>query len=326
MTIPPPTPRSTVSNAVKGLDVVLVDVPTASQDTLPAVLAHLGVRLTRARSEAVTAILDARIPDVVVIHATPDPARALNLIEEIRWRPDARGGAVPLVAIVLGDEPSEYSVEHGEWRALLMAGVTRYVSEPVDALDLGFAIHSAAHLPPLARDDRLMPDLILPAGIVALGSKTSEGSLVEGVSVAWFELVRQLAVDPNFLTKVPWRTVEEVIAGAYEREGFEVVLTPRSRDKGRDVIASKRGIGAIRIIDQVKAYSRDRKVQPDDVRAIMGVLLREPNVSKAVVSTTSEFSPSILTEWRSYIPFRLELKSGRVLREWLTTIAKRRPY
>ena len=48
---------------------------------------------------------------------------------------------------------------------------------------------------------------------------------------------------------------EEMIAGAYSRAGFdEVILTPRSGDYGRDVIAIRKGIGCIKIIGSVKAY------------------------------------------------------------------------
>jgi hypothetical protein len=34
--------------------------------------------------------------------------------------------------------------------------------------------------------------------------------------------------------------------------GFEVILTPRAADKGRDVIATRRGVGSIRFFDQVR--------------------------------------------------------------------------
>jgi restriction system protein len=51
-----------------------------------------------------------------------------------------------------------------------------------------------------------------------------------------------------------------------------VTLTPRSGDYGRDVIAVKRGLGFIRVIDRVKAYKPDHLVTADDVRALMGVL------------------------------------------------------
>jgi len=98
------------------------------------------------------------------------------------------------------------------------------------------------------------------------------------VAVPWFAILRELERDPDFLSKIPWRSLEEVIAGAYKREGWpDVVLTPRSGDKGRDVIATKPGIGAIRILDQVKAYKLGNKVPADDVRALLGVLTRDTN-------------------------------------------------
>jgi hypothetical protein len=38
-----------------------------------------------------------------------------------------------------------------------------------------------------------------------------------------------------------------------KKAGFEeVILTPRSGDHGRDVIATKKALGTIRVIDQVK--------------------------------------------------------------------------
>ena len=61
------------------------------------------------------------------------------------------------------------------------------------------------------------------------------------------------------------------MAGAYSKAGFdEVTLTPHSGDFGRDVIAIKRGIGSIRVIDQVKAYKKGHLVTANDVRALHG--------------------------------------------------------
>ncbi|MBE3123708.1 MAG: restriction endonuclease, partial [Planctomycetes bacterium] len=100
-----------------------------------------------------------------------------------------------------------------------------------------------------------LPDVLLQAAVVTLGDHTSEGHLIAGVAVAWFEIISQLKRDPEFLFKIHWRTLEELVAGAYERAGWpEVVLTPRSGDAGRDIIATRPGVGSIRIIDQVKAY------------------------------------------------------------------------
>ena len=51
-----------------------------------------------------------------------------------------------------------------------------------------------------------------------------------------------------------------------------MTLTPRSGDHGRDVIAIKKGLGSIRVIDQVKAYKPGHRVTAKDVQALIGVL------------------------------------------------------
>jgi restriction system protein len=132
-----------------------------------------------------------------------------------------------------------------------------------------------------------------------------------------------IARDPDFLFNVPWRRLEELIAGAYEREGYiNVNLTPRSRDQGRDIIAEKPGSCAIRIVDQVKAYAPGHRVSADDVRAMIGVLASDLNVSKGFVTTTAEFAPGIFTEpsLTQFMPYRLDLRDGPKLRGWLIDV------
>jgi restriction system protein len=96
-----------------------------------------------------------------------------------------------------------------------------------------------------------------------------------------------------------------------------VVLTPRSGDKGRDVIATRTDIGTIRFYDQVKAFKPGRIVTANDVRATYGVLCLHQNVSKAVVTTTSQFAPGVFDEFKPIMPYRLELKDGQQLTRWL---------
>ena len=56
--------------------------------------------------------------------------------------------------------------------------------------------------------------------------------------------------NPRLAFEIPSYKWEELIAAAFDYAGYdEVILTPRSGDHGRDVIATKNGIGAIRIID-----------------------------------------------------------------------------
>ncbi len=170
------------------------------------------------------------------------------------------------------------------------------------------------------------PTILLQAALVNLGDETNDGPLVESVSIAWFEIVRELARNPAFLSELPWRKLEELIAGAYEREGWpEVVLTPRSGDRGRDVIATRPGFGSIRVFDQVKAYAPGYRVSADEVRSLVGALSLEGNVSRGVVTTSAEFAPGISKDPRlsALMPYRLELKDGPQLLEWLTEILDR---
>jgi hypothetical protein len=64
--------------------------------------------------------------------------------------------------------------------------------------------------------------------LLSFGDKTKEGLIVEGVRIAWFELCRLFANNPEEIFKIdPWK-LEELIAGAYEREGYIPILTPRA--------------------------------------------------------------------------------------------------
>jgi restriction system protein len=122
------------------------------------------------------------------------------------------------------------------------------------------------------------PAVVLPA-LLTLGDKSTEGALVEAVAIPWFEIVKLFERDPVAAYRIDDRTWEEIIAGAYRVAGFdEVILTPRSGDKGRDVIATKTGLGSIRIFDQVKAYQPEHVVTANDVRAMLGVITGAQNV------------------------------------------------
>jgi restriction system protein len=163
--------------------------------------------------------------------------------------------------------------------------------------------------------------------IIVPGTKTAVGQLIEAVALPWFEIIELLKSDPTMAYKLPPRKWEEIIAGAYKKAGFdEVTLTPRSGDYGRDVIAVKRGLGFVRVIDQVKAYKPDHLVTADDVRALMGVLQGD-GASKGFLTTTSDFAPKLQEDPLiiPFIPSRLELINGKALLKRLEELAKKQP-
>ena len=166
---------------------------------------------------------------------------------------------------------------------------------------------------------------LLIQAVVTLGKKTGEGAFIESVAPAWFEIARWIKRDPSIIYQLDPRKWEELIAGAYERAGFdEVTLTPRSGDYGRDVIAVKRGYWSVRIIDQVKAYGPGRLVPANDVRALIGVLLSDHSATQGIVTTTSDFAPKIKDDpsIKPHIPYRLKLVNGVELVDHLNTLAE----
>jgi restriction system protein len=116
-------------------------------------------------------------------------------------------------------------------------------------------------------------------------------------------------------------------AASYKKAGFDIVtLTSRSNDLGRDVIAVKKGIGTVRVIDQVKASAPTHLVPAEDVRALMGVVVGD-RASKGFLTTTSGFAPGIATEpgIQEFIrQERLELTDGTALLARLEELARDR--
>jgi len=170
------------------------------------------------------------------------------------------------------------------------------------------------------------PDLqsLLVQGVIEPYGETSEGRLVHAFSIPWKIIVDLLKNDWGKAFQIPDRQWEEMIAAAFDKAGYdEVTLTPRSGDHGRDVIAIKKGIGSIRIIDSVKAYRPGHLVRYDDVRALAGVLLGDQQSSKGIVTTTSSFAPGIVNDpfLKPLIPYRLELMDGTALQRWLEDLA-----
>lgn len=167
--------------------------------------------------------------------------------------------------------------------------------------------------------------VLLLKAIVTPHGDCLHGSLISVLAPPWKAIAALLANDWENAFNISPRQWEEIIAGAFDMAGFDdVILTPRSGDHGRDVIAVKHGACSIRIIDSVKAYRPDHSVAYDDVRALLGVLHGDPNASKGILTTTSTFPPHIYKDpfISPFIPHRLELMDGARLRSWLGTLAK----
>jgi restriction system protein len=167
------------------------------------------------------------------------------------------------------------------------------------------------------------PAILVNTVVVSLG-KLPDGDLIELVEAPWRALIALLTKDPNARFQIPPRDLEEIVAASYRDAGFdEVILTPRSGDRGRDVIATKHGHFSLRILDQVKALRVGHLVTANDVRALVGVISADQQASKGLVTTTSDFAPGVANEFKSMIPTRLELVNGPRFLERLAEYSKK---
>ena len=178
-----------------------------------------------------------------------------------------------------------------------------------------------------AKEEIHIPNIpLLMQAVVEKGDKTDEGQIIRAVTLPWYDIIKLLEKNPRIAYQIKPRKWEEIIAGAYERDGFEVViLTPYSGDYGRDIIAVKRDIGLIRIIEEVKAYKPGHRVKAKEVRALMGAVYGD-GASKGYLTTTSEFAPKITKDplIAKYVPSRIELIDGEMLRQRLIDLSKKK--
>jgi len=211
----------------------------------------------------------------------------------------------PIEATINFPFDSKVSSLRGFWQCCEHLGLRRVIRP--DELALG-ASTSTLMLQSIVNQHGAVPD----------------GYIVECLALPWLAIVAEIDRNPAFLTEFAMhhRKFEEFLAASYERAGFDVVLTPQRGDRGRDVIATMRGLCSIRILDQAKAYKAGHLVTHDDVRAMLGTLATDSNASKGVITTTSDFQPGILKgdEFKHFLPYRLELKNGMQLAQWIKDI------
>jgi len=164
---------------------------------------------------------------------------------------------------------------------------------------------------------------LLLQAVVVPGERTDEGKLIEAVTIPWFDIIALLYQDLNMAFQITPEKWEAIVAQAYHKAGFDkVTLRPRSGDLGRDLIAVKKGLGFVRVIDQVKAFKPPHLVTGNDVRALMGVLETD-GASKGFLTTTSDFAPRLKTDplITPFMPARLELINGTMLIDRLEELA-----
>jgi restriction system protein len=164
---------------------------------------------------------------------------------------------------------------------------------------------SIAHLEGIAppgsvATGRLGPLPISIGTLLETGEQWPEGVLVLSTRAGWREIINRFTADPTQLYRVDPRTLEEIVAGALVEEGLfdDVILTPRSGDGGRDIIATKRGRFPRRLFCEVKRYGPDEIVTAEQVSAFMNLRAVDLRLTNALYTTTGSFAPRLRTDQR----------------------------
>jgi hypothetical protein len=143
-------------------------------------------------------------------------------------------------------------------------------------------------------------------------------------SVPWVQplteaLIQAVRKSGNW-SSVTHRQLEEIVAELLHKFGYEVELTKRTRDGGRDVIA----IGRSAIKDDkylIECKHWAEKVGVSVVRELIGVGRIEPNSGLVIVSTSGFTSDARILASADQVRWELALKDKADLEAWIAKYA-----
>jgi restriction system protein len=107
------------------------------------------------------------------------------------------------------------------------------------------------------------------------------------------ELITALKSSPESLREITSREFEEVVAEIFRSKGFEVELTKKTRDGGKDIIAiSTDALGfKSKYFIECKRYGENNTIGVEIVRNLYGVINTKDGPNKTILATTSFFTP-----------------------------------
>lgn len=161
-------------------------------------------------------------------------------------------------------------------------------------------------------------------GVEGISEKLYSASMLKIASTQPFiytdietEILDYFGWYPELLYSLPPRKFEELIASVFHRNGFDVELTPETRDGGIDIIAVKRNDlcgGSFNLIE-CKRYLPHNTVGIGVVQRLYGVV-EQHRATKGIIVTTSSFTKDA-KEVAELSKHRLVLNDYSNLASWL---------
>jgi hypothetical protein len=160
-------------------------------------------------------------------------------------------------------------------------------------------------------------ELYIPDSGIVLHPGVDVRSVAGSLRVVNQELLAWVRREPHLMHELHPRAFEELVAELLHERGYEVSLTPFTRDGGRDVLALRHDdLGEFLVYVECKKHKPEALIGPDVVRALYGVVAAD-NASAGLLATTSSFTPGARAFQRQ-VANRLALRDFFDLSLWLS--------
>jgi RNA polymerase sigma factor (sigma-70 family) len=160
------------------------------------------------------------------------------------------------------------------------------------------------------------PGILGPDGLPIRKEDLQGSRIITDIGNANEKILRMVRNDPKTVYGLSPRQFEELVAALLDEQGYEVRLTPPSRDGGFDMYAAKKdGLGEFLYLVECKRYRLSRPVGVNVVRQLHGVA-QSLKASAGIVVTTSRFTRGA-REFQQTVRYQLSLRDYLHLRQWL---------
>jgi Restriction endonuclease len=116
--------------------------------------------------------------------------------------------------------------------------------------------------------------------------QSRSGAMVAAIRECCDALAWEVASNPQYLDELEWRDVERLMATVFSRLGFNVQLTPPSKDGGKDLVLECLANGrSANYVVEVKHWRSGKRVGTSDVKEFIRVVAREKRIGGLFLAT-----------------------------------------
>lgn len=136
------------------------------------------------------------------------------------------------------------------------------------------------------------------------------------------DLIKKLLLRPEDIFTLNPRKFEELVSGILMDMGYEVILTPQTRDGGRDILAVENTkLGPRLTLVECKRHSKTRPVGKGIVERFLYTIRDQDKASAGLIATTSYFSPDAHAVAKKH-QWQMSLADHSRLIGWLENFGK----